>query len=82
MPKIHFVEGTAQDYSVTHDFDWPVISRVGEFLSLPADSGDVADWEVMRVCHIAEGKQYLRTLVWIEASGVKPLGQAMGFHRS
>jgi hypothetical protein len=67
MPMVRFVEGTAEDFSITYEADWPIVPRAGEFLSITLGSGEVVDWEVTRVCHVADSDEKLTgTLVWIE----------------
>ncbi|MEL7688133.1 hypothetical protein AAG596_12790 [Citromicrobium bathyomarinum] len=67
MPNVRFVEGTADEFSVTYDTDWPVVPRVGEYLSITVGTGQVMDWKVTRICHVADGDEKLiGTLAWIE----------------
>lgn len=67
MAKVRFVEGSVDDYSITYDTEWPVVPRVGEFLSITVGTGQVIDWKVTRVCHVADGEEnFIGTLIWIE----------------
>jgi hypothetical protein len=81
MPKVRFVEGTIEDYSTIYDTEWPIVPRVGEFLSITVGTGQVMGWEVTRVVHVADGDEKLiGTLAWIERSETEPpQSQAMGF---
>ena len=83
MLNVRFVQGTAEDFSITYDTDWSVVPRVGEFISITVGTGQVMDWEVTRVAYVAGGDETLiRALVWIEPAQVRPSRQtyqAMGF---
>lgn len=69
MPNVRFVEGTFEDYSVIYDTEWPIVPRVGEFLSITVGTGQVIDYKVTRICHVADGGEKLvGTLAWIEAA--------------
>lgn len=45
MPKVRFVEGGVDDYSIVYDTEWPIAPRTGEFLSITGGTGQVMDWE-------------------------------------
>lgn len=67
MLKVRFVEGSAEDYSITYDCEWPVTPRVGEFISVTSGTGQTLDWKITRVCHVVAGDESLTgTLAWIE----------------
>lgn len=69
MAVVRFVEGSADDYSITYDTEWPVVPRVAEYISITVGTGQVMDWKVTRVCHVADGdEKYIGTLAWIERS--------------
>ena len=66
MPKVRFVEGGVDDYSIVYDTEWPIAPRTGEFLSITVGTGQVMDWEITRVCHVADGNEELiGVLAWI-----------------
>lgn len=75
MPNVRFVEGTFKDYSIAYDTDWPIVPRVGEYVSISVGSSPALDWKVTRICHVAyiddrpDGEDKLTgTLAWIEAA--------------
>jgi hypothetical protein len=76
MSNIRFVEGTADEFSTVHDCEWPIVPRTGEHLSIRAATGEVLDWKITRVCHVAGSDTMLiRTLAWIERSDGRPLAR-------
>lgn len=67
MPSVRFVEGSFEEYEILYDCEWPAVPRVGEFLSITVGTGQVMDWEVTRICHVAGGDQDLiGTLAWVK----------------
>lgn len=67
MPKVRFVEGKPNDYVIRYDTEWPIVPRVGEFLSIETGTAQQTDWEVVQVRHLAAGDESLiGTLVFIE----------------
>jgi len=67
MLKVRFVEGSPENYNVIYDTEWPVVPRDGEFLSITVGTGQVMDYKVTRICHVAAGDESLiGTLAWIE----------------
>lgn len=67
MPKVRFVEGTFKKHDTIYDCEWPVVPRKGEYISITVDTGQVMDWKVTRVCHVASGHETLiGTLIWIK----------------
>lgn len=83
MPNVRFVQGSPEDFSITYDTDWPVIPRVGEFISITIGTDEIVDWEVTRVAYVAgSNEKFVGSLVWVERSVTRPLRQtyqAMGF---
>ena len=83
MPRVRFVQGTVEDYTVTYEADWLIIPHVGEFVSFTNDAEHVTDWEVTRVSYVADESGILiGAFVWIEHAEARPVRQsfqAMGF---
>ena len=83
MPNVKIVEGTAEDFSITYESDWPAIPRVGEFITYPGAADELIEWEVSRVSYVANRAETLAgALVWVERSVARPARQtyqAMGF---
>lgn len=72
MLNVRFVEGTAETYETVYDTQWPVCPRVGEYISITVGTGQVLDWKVTRICHVAAGDESLiGTLAWIESAATK-----------
>ena len=86
MPNVKIVQGTAEQFSITHEADWPTIPRTGEFITFPGVDDELVEWEVTRVTLVADRAAKLAgALVWVEASVVRPprhTYQAMGFDTS
>jgi hypothetical protein len=67
MPSVRFVQGTVDNYSAIYDIDWPIVPRVGEYLSMTSGRGFVSEWKVTRICHVgSDDKGLIGTLAWIE----------------
>lgn len=83
MPNVKIVEGSAEEFSIIHDAEWPAIPRIGEFLTYPGLDDELIEWEVIRVSYVADRAEALAgALVWVECSVARPprqTYQAMGF---
>ncbi len=83
MPNVKIVQGSAEQFSIIYNADWPTIPRIGEFITYPGAGDALVEWEVTRVSFVADrGQNLAGALVWVEPSVVRPprqTFQAMGF---
>lgn len=83
MPDIKIVEGSTEAFAILHEADWPVVPRIGEFITYPHSTGELIEWEVTRVSYVANlAEELASALIWVERSEVRPprqTYQAMGF---
>ncbi|NIJ61666.1 hypothetical protein [Qipengyuania flava] len=83
MSNVKIVQGTAEQFSIIHEADWPTIPRIGEYITYPGVGDELFEWEVTRVSFVADRTENLAgALVWVETSVMRPprqTYQAMGF---